>query len=135
MYRNCVLVNAARRDHILRSARNPARRQHWSHLSIAEPKVSQITKHIDVRWHFICELRDEGKLKDSSSDQRTTKQTVERSMSHLSFKSSSDQAFNMDNYARHSWKRIVKEVATKSVLICSSEGECPELGSHVYKNE
>ena len=88
---------------------------------VKNQQVGQRTKHIDVRWHFIRELYEAGKIavkfvrsENNEADINTKNVTVKL----LNVLASNVCEGNL--HARQNWDEIVKGVDTQSVLLAHS---------------
>jgi hypothetical protein len=85
---------------------------------VKNQQVGQRTKHIDVRWHFIRELYDAGKIAVKfvrSENNEADINTKNVSVKLLNVLASNVREGNL--HARQNWDTIVGEVDSQSVLL------------------
>jgi hypothetical protein len=85
---------------------------------VKNQQVGQRTKHIDVRWHFIRELYDAGKI--AVKFVRSEKNEADINTKNVSVKLLNVLASNVREgnlFARQNWDEIVREIDSQSVQL------------------
>jgi hypothetical protein len=82
--------------------------------------VSQRTKNIDIRWHCVHGIRDDGKM-EAQCDMRTIKLTMEQILSPKLLETFRTNIREGQLYVRCTWEQILEDVMRKSTLAVQRE--------------